>query len=67
MILLLKNILEVPFCKSRQTYIYKVVSVTLGQFFGIAFLRQANSLRVFRIYLNGTYVTQALVYVHVGF
>ena len=30
-------------------------------------LRQANSLRVFRIYLNGTYETQALVYVHVGF
>ena len=71
--LLLKKILEVPFCKSRQTYIYIYIYSSFSFSGAVRWnslpieLRQANSLRVFRIYLNGTYVTQALVYVHVGF
>ena len=75
--LLLKKILEVPFCKSRQTYIYIYIYIYIYSSFSFSGavrwnslpieLRQANSLRVFRIYLNGTYVTRALVYVHVGF
>ena len=71
--LLLKKILEVPFCKSRQTYIYIYIYSSFSFSGAVRWnslpieLRQANSLRVFRIYLNGTYETQALVYVHVGF